>query len=294
MVTIQEVLKKAVDQFQTKNINTPLLDAEVLLCHVLGVERWHLYVNRNRMLSAEQQQGYEGLLEKRMQGIPVQYLTHRQEFMGLDFYVEEGVLIPRPDTEILVEKVLDWVKIHGKDKEQIRIADIGTGSGAITVSLAKYIPKAFVYSVDISEQAQSIGKKNARSLGTDERIRFLLGDLLKPLGEQGLENQLDILVSNPPYIPSEEIETLQIEVAQYEPRLALDGGKDGLDFYRRLVEGGHGFIKDGGLIALEVGHNQAEAVKKLMERQDFYADIEKIRDLSGIERVVAARVQKKY
>ncbi|MDF2545637.1 MAG: prmC [Anaerosolibacter sp.] len=291
MVRIQDALREAVERLEAINIMTPLLDAEVLLCHVLDMDRLFLYVHRDRELTEDQLKTYSSMVAKRLEGVPVQYIVNKQEFMSLDFYVEEGVLIPRPDTEILVESVLAWAKEQG-DQHNLIIADLGTGSGAITVSLAYYLRESFVYSVDISPKALSIGRKNAKILGVEERIGFVHGDLFEPLREKGLENCLDILVSNPPYIPKKEIDKLQTEVAKYEPKLALDGGEDGLDFYRRIIDEAYVFLKNGGLIALEVGHDQGETIKKMMEHKNIYADIRKIKDLSDIERVVVATVRK--
>ncbi|WP_255547799.1 peptide chain release factor N(5)-glutamine methyltransferase [Crassaminicella indica] len=285
VVKIQDALKLAVERIERTNAVTPLLDAEVLLCHVLKKERLFLYTHRNKSLSEEAFKAFEEFVEKRIAGMPVQYIVKKQEFMGLDFYVEEGVLIPRPDTEILVEAVIKWA--NNRKNDNITIVDIGTGSGAITVSLAKYIKNAFVYSIDISRRAITIGKKNAVSNGVAEKIEFLEGDLFTPLKNK-LEGKVDILVSNPPYIPKEEIDKLQIEVKKYEPRLALDGGTDGLDFYRRIIDEAPFFVKKGGYIALEVGHDQAELVKELMENKGLYTEINKIKDLAGIERVVVA------
>lgn len=291
--TVQEVLKDAVERLEKTGALTPLLDAEVLLCEVLGIDRLYLYIQRGRSLNQEACDSFEGLLEKRIQGVPLQYILRRQEFMGLDFYVEEGVLIPRADTEILVEIVLQWAKeefAFESRQTSLNIVDLGTGSGAITVSLAKYIEKVHIYSVDLSEKALCIGQKNAEQNDVLDKITFLQGDLMQPLAERGLFGQIDILVSNPPYIPAKEIDRLQIEVARYEPRMALDGGEDGLDFYRRIIAQGDQLLRHGGRMALEVGHDQADAVKNMMVHKKSYSNIEKHRDLAGIERVVTATV----
>lgn len=291
MIRIQDALREAAKRLEMIDVMTPLLDAEVLLCHVLDMDRLFLYVHRDREMTEAQLNVYHGMIAKRLQGVPVQYIVNKQEFMGLDFYVEEGVLIPRPDTEILVETVLEWAKEQGIHRNPV-VADLGTGSGAITVSLAHYLKTAYVYSVDISPKALSIGCKNAKTHKVEERIEFLRGDLFEPLSRKGLENSLDILVSNPPYIPKGEIHRLQVEVAKYEPKLALDGGEDGFDFYRRIIDEAHVFLKNGGLLALEVGHDQGDSIKKMMEHKNIYADIRKIKDLSNIERVVVATMRK--
>lgn len=285
VVGIREILKEAIARMEKTSIQTPLLDAEVILCHVLNKERIFLYTNRDYLLTDEELSVFSKLIEKRIDGMPVQYITNKQEFMGLDFYVEEGVLIPRADTETLVENVIKWAEKRNNDN--ITVVDLGTGSGAITVSIAKYIKESYVYSVDISTAALNIAKRNAIYNGTNN-ITFLEGDLFGPLRKEKLEGKIDLLVSNPPYIPKYEIEGLQIEVSKYEPKLALDGGIDGLDYYRRIINDAPMFVKKGGYIALEVGHDQGECVKEMMEKKGCYKDIKKVKDLAGIERVVTA------
>ena len=291
-VKIRDALKEAVDRIVRTGSQTPLLDAEVLLCSILAVDRLYLIINGNQLLTEEQLHKFQLYIKKRMAGVPVQYIVGRQEFMGLDFLVEEGVLIPRPDTEILVESVLEWIsEKHGKTGT-VRIADIGTGSGAIAISLAKLVIGSDVYAVDISPKAIKIAGINREKHQVMSKTTFLLGDLLDPLKDAGLWNKLDVLVSNPPYIPIGDIPQLQLEVAGYEPILALDGGADGLDFYKRLVEEGWALLKNGGLLAFEMGHNQADDIKKLLEENGRYTNIRIIRDLAGIQRVITAETIK--
>ncbi|WIF96046.1 peptide chain release factor N(5)-glutamine methyltransferase [Caminicella sporogenes] len=286
MVTISKALNEAVEKLKGK-VFTPILDSEVLLSKILNKDRLYLIVNKEEQLTEEEYKKYKEIIDKRFQGMPVQYLTNNQEFMGLDFYVEEGVLIPRSDTEILVEKVIN----HIDNTKEYNILDIGTGSGAIAVSLAKYFVNSTVYSIDISKKAIGIGRKNADRHGVLSRIKFLEGSLFEPLEEIDIKGKIDILVSNPPYIPSEEIEKLQIEVSKYEPRLALDGGKDGLYFYRKIIDKAPKYLRHNGFIALEVGHNQAGKVVEFMRKNGCYKDIEITKDLAGIERVVSAHIQ---
>lgn len=285
-VTIKEVLRDAVSRVEKTGTHTPLLDVEVLLCDVLNTDRLHLIINKEQCITDAQLEVFEGYVEKRLAGVPVQYIIRSQEFMGMEFYVEEGVLIPRPDTEILVETILEWVKEKHETKN-VRIADIGAGSGAISVSLAKLLDSAFVYATDISPKALKITKINSQKQQVENRMEFLSGDLLTPLRELGINN-LDVLVSNPPYIPTEDIGKLQIEVACYEPAIALDGGVDGLDFYKRLINEGWHFLKKGGLLAFEVGHDQALSVKNLIMINGKYNNIKIINDLAGIQRVLTA------
>lgn len=286
MMTIHKVLKEATGRLGEISA-TPLLDAQVLLCHVLEVERLYLIINKDRALTNKETFEYNEMIEKRLDGMPVQYIIRNQEFMGLDFYVEEGVLVPRPDTEILIEKILDSIDPDGK----YNIVDIGTGSGAITVSLAKFIKNAHVYSIDISMKALNIARKNAHTHGVTSKISFLNGSLFEPLENIDIKGNVDVLVSNPPYIPSEEIRKLQIEVAKYEPRIALDGGVDGLDFYRKIVDNGPEYLRSGGILALEVGHDQARKVADLMKEKNRYVEIQITKDLAGIERVVSGRIK---
>jgi release factor glutamine methyltransferase len=286
MITIHKALQEASKKLEHK-ADTPLLDAQVILCHVLRVDRLYLIVNKERVLTNEEICKYNGMIEKRLYGVPVQYIIGRQEFMGLDFYVEEGVLIPRPDTEILIEKVLDSI-----DKESIcSIVDIGTGSGAITITLAKYIRNSHVYSIDISKKALDIARRNAEEHDMLPKISFLNGSLFDPLSNMGIEGRIDVLVSNPPYIPTDDIENLQIEVSKFEPRIALDGGKDGLDFYKEIINRAPKYLRQGGFMALEVGHDQARRVMELMEEKNRYIDIEITKDLAGIERVVSGKIK---
>ncbi len=200
--------------------------------------------------------------------------------MGLDFFVKEGVLIPRPDTETLVEEIIDLCK----DKnEEVDILDIGTGSGAITVSLAKYIANSKVMSFDISEIPLQVGKINAINNDVDNKIEFVKSDVFSAIKDK--EIQFDVIVSNPPYIPKKDIETLHTQVKDYEPYNALEGGEDGLDFYRQITKESIDYLKQGGILAYEVGHDQAEDVSEIMKSYG-YTKIYKKKDIQGIDRVV--------
>ena len=287
MITVHQALQQALERLREK-VSTPLLDSQVILCCVLNVDRLYLIINKDKILTKEETEEYNKLIGKRFQGLPVQYITGSQEFMGLMFHVEEGVLIPRPDTEILIEKVLDRIDVNNR----YNIVDIGTGSGAISVSLAKFIEGAYIYSIDISRKAIDMGRKNAENNGVGSKISFLNGDLFKPLEKTDIIGKVDILVSNPPYIPTEDIEDLQIEVSRYEPRIALDGGIDGLNFYRKIIDGAPKYLKEDGLIALEVGYNQSRKVIDIMGEKGKYIDIQITKDLAGIERVISGRIKK--
>lgn len=260
--------------------DTPRLDVEILLQKALGgVDRLYIHLNLSKELEIEQEEIFSRFIEERLKGRPIAYIVNNREFMGLDFYVKEGVLIPRPDTEILVEEIIELCK--GKD--DLDILDIGTGSGAITVSLAKYIEKSRLTSLDISEIALEIAKKNAKSNGVIDKINFIKSDLFQQI--VGTNLKFDIIVSNPPYIRKRDIDELHTQVKDYEPYNALEGGIDGLDFYRNITEQSKNYLKPGGILAYEVGHDQAEEVVKIMQNNG-YNKIYIKKDLQGIDRVV--------
>lgn len=277
--SVFEVLKSATERLEAKKIDSPRLDAEILLAHVLNCRRLDFYIDEDKILPLESILRFNELINRRLEGIPVAYLTGTREFMGLKFSVNENVLIPRPDTEILTEFVGEFLRSIGGGF----FADLGTGSGAICVSILKFVKNARACAVDISENALDVAKFNAQKFYVDDRAEFFCGDLFSPL-----EGKIfDAIVSNPPYIPTNDLKNLQIEV-QTEPKLALDGGNDGLNFYRRIISDAPKFLRDGGLLAVEIGINQASAVKNLFECAGF-VDVAILNDLSGIERVVAGR-----
>lgn len=260
--------------------DTPKLDIEILLSKALGdVDRLYIHLNLHKELTKEQLDSFNKMIQDRLKGRPIAYIVNNREFMGLDFYVEEGVLIPRPDTEPLVEEVIELVK----GKENLKIVDIGTGSGAITVSLAKYIKDCQVYSLDISDKALSIGLKNAISNEVEDKINFIKSNIFSGIEDKGLK--LDVIVSNPPYIRRADIETLHTQVKDYEPYIALEGGEDGLNFYRDITRESVKYLKDKGILAFEVGHDQAEDVSEIL-KHNGYTNIYTKKDLQGIDRVV--------
>lgn len=282
MYTIKGLLKKGVNILRETNIDNPMLDGEVLLMHVLDIDRVGLIRDRDRILEMDFINLYLRLIEERKQGKPVQYITGHQEFMGLDFDVGEGVLIPRPDTEILVERVLELLKGIEKPK----IADLCTGSGAIGVSLAYYIKDAYVYATDLSKDALKYCRVNALKNSVMDRLKIFEGNLAEPLFLEGLEGELNALVSNPPYISSGEMESLPTSVRCYEPHLALYGGEEGLDFYEKILKVAPRLLKKGGILAFEIGYNQGEALKKMIKNTGKFADINIEKDLAGFDRCV--------
>ena len=273
--TIGSILKWSEQYFGSHGAETPRLDAEVLLSYLLGQKRIFLYVHFDQPLTAEELARYREMVKRRAAGKPVAYICGEKEFMRLTFKVTPAVLVPQPDTETLVEAVIERLK----GKEGARIADVCTGSGAIALALAHYLPETSVAATDISADAVSIAKENAESLGLSERVEFREGDLLAPLSGE----PFDAIVSNPPYIPSVEIAGLPREV-RAEPIIALDGGADGLDFYRRLVGDSAALLNDGGFLAVECGDTQAGAITEMAA--DAFRKTEIIRDLADKERVV--------
>ncbi|MBA1334094.1 MAG: Peptide chain release factor N(5)-glutamine methyltransferase [Firmicutes bacterium] len=281
--TVAELIDYGVRELRERGKPSPRLDVELILAHVLGKDRLFLYMNPGLLPGFEAEREFCRLIGERIRGKPVQYIIGRQEFMGLEFDVSSGVLIPRPDTEVLVESVIEWIKDSGRHNAVL--ADLGTGSGAIAVSLAYYIPDARVVAVDVSQEALEVAAHNAAKHGVSRRIRFVRGDLLEPFKAMGLEGGLDGIVSNPPYIPEEDMKGLQDEVKN-EPALALCGGSDGLDCYRRIAAGAPLYLARGGILAVEVGYNQAGDVAGIVGATGKFGPARVIRDLEGRERVV--------
>lgn len=277
--TISSLLNWTVNYFKSKNIQSARLDAEVLLSHVLRQERIYLYVHFDEPMEQNELNKFREYVKKRAQHVPIAYIIGEREFMGLPFKVTKDTLIPRPDTEILVENVLNNVD---KDKE-IEIVDIGTGSGAIILSLLVNLPKAQGKTVDISSKAIEVAKENAVNLQVNDRCEFFVGDLFAPLNG----SKFDVIVSNPPYIPKKDIATLEDDVKEYEPVSALTDGGDGLSYYRRLLSEGKAYIKENGFIALEIGIYQSNDVKQIA-MDNGWKNIKIIKDYAGIDRVVLA------
>ena len=263
-----------------KDVDEGSFKAKILLEHILKVKREYIIAHCEDIVSNEQVTLYQAKLEEIKKGKPIQYITHYQEFMKLDFYVDENVLIPQPDTEILVEKVIEILK---NKKNTCSVLDMCTGCGAIGISIAKYIPKADVYVSDISKSALQIAKKNALKNGV-ENIHFILSDRFKSI----YKKDFDIIVSNPPYIETDMIKDLPTEVKN-EPHLALDGGNDGLDFYRTLSNQSISYLKSNGYLCLEIGYQQKEEVSKLLK--NYFKNIKIFQDYGGRDRVVISEVK---
>lgn len=286
--TIGKILKWTEQYFAQKGVENPRLDAEVLLSHVLDKPRIYLYVHFDEPLQAGELAAYRGMIKQRINHVPVAYILGVKEFMGLSFAVTPDTLIPRPDTEILVQAAAERLKSRqaaGQDKARIlRFADIGTGSGAVCLSVLKVTEGTEADTVDISPAARAVAERNAESLDLSGRIAFYTGDLLEPLRGR----QYAAILSNPPYIPDADIAGLAPEVRGKEPVTALAGGADGLDFYRRLCAEAPAMLEDGGFMAFEVGIRQAEDVAALARKNPLVTRTEIIKDYGGIDRVVVA------
>ena len=256
---------------------------ELLLRHHLQMERATLLSNLRMVLSDEQIVAFTSDVKKHAEGQPVQYLIGYEEFYGRKFFVNKEVLIPRPETEELVEGILQRTSVHFPGSEPLHVVDIGTGSGAIAITLALENSRFNVSAVDIAAESISVAKENAESLGA--KVQWLHGDLLAPVTQK-----IDILVSNPPYIPDWEIETLSPVVKDHEPMRALAGGEDGLDFYRRLINDMQDLLHDKALIAFEIGAGQGKDVKILLEQALPEAEVEVVYDINGKDRMVFATV----
>lgn len=262
---------------------------EWLLMHVLEIDRVQLFMQWDRPFPLVKWKVWEQSLQRKLAGEPVQYIIGEQEFYGRAFEVNEAVLIPRPETELLVEAIIARGKqlwSGDSSRQSPTVADIGTGSGCIPITLAVEMPTWQLHASDISAEALQVAQRNAAKLQVGERIVFYEGDLLKPFIEAGIS--LDVVISNPPYIPSADIVHLQTEVQHYEPSLALDGGEDGLDVYRRLIDQLAELPRYPTMIGLEVGAGQAPEVAQLLEACERWSNIEIVRDLAGIERHVLA------
>ena len=277
--TIGELLDKASKELKEENIDTYILDAQLLLGNVLAKDKLYIITNRDKNVSLKDEKEYFELIEKRKNKMPIKYILGETEFMGLDFNVEEGVLIPRGDTEILVEEVLSIIN----EEDELNVCDLCSGSGAIGISIANYRKKINVEEIDFYEVPEKVTKKNIIKHGLEGRVKFIKSDLLKEPINQG--KKYDVIVSNPPYIKADEISNLMDDVKKYEPHTALDGGDDGLVFYKRIIEESKTTLNNEGVLAFEIGYDQGEEVSNLMKEAGFY-NIKLVKDLAGLDRVV--------
>lgn len=271
ILTLKEALAKAVDKLQQMEVPDADIDAWYLLSYVTGLDRAAFFLHGDEPMAEPDMIRYRDLVTKRGERIPLQHLTGEQEFMGLDFHVNEHVLIPRQDTECLVERVLPYV--DGK-----RVLDVCTGSGCIAIAIAKLGKPFIVHGVDISEEALAVARQNATELNAS--VELFAGDLMTRM-----DGQYDVIVSNPPYISPSVIEGLMPEVRLHEPMLALDGGQDGLEFYRRIAGQAVTRLAPNGRLFLEIGCEQATAVAEILQKQG-YREVQVFQDLAGKDRIV--------
>ena len=278
---LKQALALAVQQLESSDVGSPRLNAETLLMFVLGVNRAYLYAHPERELTGEEQARYDEVIAQRAKAIPSQYITGHQEFWGLDFLVSPAVLIPRPETEHLVETVLELAR----EARQPRIVDVGTGSGCIALALAHELKGADIFGVDLSADALEIARANAARLQLDDRVRFLQSNVLEALAAR---RDFDFVVSNPPYVGFNEADKVQRSVFEYEPKMAVFAGDSGLDVIRPLIAEAHSTLKPGGWLAMEIGYSMRDAVLALLG-PTLWEMPAVVPDLQGIPRVIAAR-----
>ena len=278
--TVPDNLQRAIGLLRAANVETPLLDAQLLIALALNCSRLDVIAHPEREMTADESSAFHEMLQRRAGREPLAHILGFREFHGLEIAVTSDVLVPRPETEMLVEEVVS--RLRGRS---CAIAEVGAGSGAISVALAVEMPAAAIYATEISGPAAKVARANSEKHHVSAKVTILVGDMLEPVAALGLA--FDAVVSNPPYIPSGEIDCLEPEVRDYEPRQALDGGPDGLAAYRRLFPDSLGVLRGGGFVAVEVGMGQAQAVREIAANAGF-GKLETARDLAGIERVVVA------
>lgn len=296
---VKEMLTMGEKQLMDSDIADATRDCKILYCYMMDIPFSKIILEYQEVLQDRLCDKYFELIDRRSKGEPVQYIMGCQEFMGLEFIVNENVLIPRQDTETLVEDALEIINtgtLRGEDMDVKRkewdILDLCTGSGAIGVSLARIANKVNVTCSDISEGAIKVAKENAQKHGLAKSMKFEQGDLFKPFNKHFHKQKFDMIISNPPYIKSSVIPTLQKEVCEHEPLSALDGGESGLDFYERIVSGVGSHLKKGGVLLMEIGNDQGEAVSGLLSRNGEFTSIRVLRDLAQRDRIVFAKKSK--
>jgi release factor glutamine methyltransferase len=285
-MTLVEAVNSAAITLSTAGIANARLDAEVLLSHILSKDRIWLITHRDDVLDDKDRRAFDAMIQRRTIREPLQYLIGNQEFWGLEFKVTPDVLIPRPETELIIETAL--AVVVDRDR-RVRIIDLCTGSGCIAVCLAKELASAHVIATDASERALAVARENARKHGVADRIRYLEGDLFEPLEELDIRGQIDIVVSNPPYVRAGELPMLQPEVREYEPELALVAGPDGTEIAARIITFASEYLRKSGTFIMEMGLGQAETLTRMVEATGAYSKPGILKDLAGIERVIVAK-----
>ena len=275
---INELLEIGIEKLKTSQIKEPISIARRIMCFVLKKDKIYLVTNGNEEVEQSTKTEFLEAISKIQKHIPIQYITKKQEFMKMDFYVDENVLIPQPDTEIVVEEAIDIINRNKLSK----VLDMCTGSGILAISIAKYTDASKITAVDISEKALEVAEKNAISNDVDTKIKFIKSDMFKNISEK-----FDLIISNPPYIRTDVIKTLSEEVKN-EPILALDGGIKGLDFYNIIAENAKKYLNENGYLVLEIGYDQKTEVVNLLEAQK-YSEIRVIKDMGGNDRVIVCK-----
>ena len=280
-MTIKELINKAKKVLIENKIEDANILARRLLEHILNQNKQYLIINQDNQVTKDHEEKYINMLQEIVNGKPIQYITNNQEFMKLNFYVDENVLIPQPDTEILVEEVIEIY--NKKEEENVKILDICTGSGAIGISVANYCKNAKIVETDISKKALEIAQLNCKRNNLEDKIKFIQSDMF-----ENIKEKFDIIVSNPPYIKTQVIKQLDKQV-QEEPFIALDGGEDGLKFYKVLIDYSHKFLNENGYLCIEIGYDQKEEVISLIEKSSKYKEIYSKKDLSGNDRIIICK-----
>lgn len=275
IMKIKEILDKSIKKLKEMKIEDAHSRAKRILAFTLEVKKEYLIIHDLEEVQDEKVKKYNEYIERLINGEPIQYIIGKQEFMGIEFIVNKNVLIPQPDTEILVEKTIEVMKQYTEP----RVLDLCTGSGAIAISIAKYVPKSNVFASDISKEALEIAKMNDK----EKRVKFIYSNLFGRI-----RGKYDVIVSNPPYIKTDEIKTLSKEVRK-EPQLALDGGQDGLYFYKQIIEHAHNYLIPGGCLCFEIGDDQREKVEHLIKCNEYYENIESYKDLGKNDRVIICK-----
>jgi release factor glutamine methyltransferase len=281
---LKEALSEAVEMLERNDVGSPRMNAEVLLMLTLNCDRAFLFGHPERELSEDEETRYAAYIRERARGVPSQYITGHQEFWGLDFIVTPAVLIPRPETEHIVEVVKELAGLMGhKEPGRPKLIDVGTGSGAIAIALAKELPTADVMAVDLSDEALDVARLNATRLEVDKRVRIAKSDVMADVKRDG---SFDFVVSNPPYVALSEADKVQDVVKKFEPKMAVFAGDHGFDVIDRLIPQAHEALRAGGCLVMEIGYSMSEAT---MDRLGEWEDVHAVPDLAGIPRVVVAR-----
>jgi release factor glutamine methyltransferase len=285
-VTLAEAINRAANIFSAAGITNDRRDAEVLLSQVIKRDRAWLITRKEEVLDSTDQRIFDDLVRRRANREPLQYIIGNQEFWGLEFKVTPDTLIPRPESELIIDATLGIMQDRNR---AVRIIDLCTGTGCLAVSLAKELTSAYIIATDTSEKALAVARENARGHDVAGRIRFFTGDLFEPLEELDIRGQLDIIVSNPPYVRAGDLPALQREVKDYEPAMALVAGPEGTGIHQRIISSAHLFLQKNGTLIMEMGMGQAEALTRMVKAEGVYDTIEIQKDLAGIERVIIAK-----